>query len=119
MVPCQYEAATNTCQSCKVLARVCTFTPISQLISGFVGREVDPRNYLGDNKSKFLVHGEGKIRGLVPFDGIDMKDKFKATRIPEPNGWQTLYADIEAGEAVDDEADDDDGAADLDDDEED
>lgn len=98
--PCQYNPETDTYQSCSALGRVCTFTPITALLSGWVGRDVNPKDYISSGKEElpFPRYSGGRIRRLIPHWSMPGDVANKVMEIPEPYGWQSLYAAIDAGE---------------------
>jgi len=79
------------------LDRPCTFSPLEPLLSGWVGRKVNPRDYLyKQNKVGFPIYGGGPLRRLVPHVGFS-PDEPKVTEIAEPIGWKSLYPFLDLG----------------------
>jgi hypothetical protein len=100
--PCQHNPSTGTCPPCRALNRRCTFTPITKLLIAWVGDEnANHKDYVGDKKMHLPVYGGGPLRRLVPHLG--MPDEVVVKEIPEPFGWTSLYAHLDAGELDEDE----------------
>ena len=106
--PCDYDPATQTCAACKAMNRICTFTPMAKLLAGWVGRDVDVKDYR-DSTVAFVLfprYGGGPLRKLVSHLGM-AEDEIRVTEIKEPQGWESLYPLLESGE-------EDDGTEDVD-----
>ncbi|KAH6839498.1 hypothetical protein B0I37DRAFT_235730 [Chaetomium sp. MPI-CAGE-AT-0009] len=101
---CGYDSESGTCTTCRALKRCCTFTPLTGILTGWLGREPTP----GLQEGKHLpYYGAGPMRCLVPHLGMPLDVSWKVTEIPEPFGWDSLYCQVDAGE-LDPEADGDD-----------
>ncbi|KAK4245546.1 hypothetical protein C7999DRAFT_34109 [Corynascus novoguineensis] len=102
-IPCEYDEATESCLTCTTLDRPCTFSPLGPLISGWVGKEVDPRDYLyKGNAVMFPMYGCGPLRRLVPHLGFS-PDELKVTEIAKLIGWTSLYPFLESNEDEEEE----------------
>ncbi len=90
-VDCNYDPEIQACPTCKAMNRICTFTPVTPLLSSWVGREIDPADYINAAKMVlFPSYGAGPARNLVSHLGME-KDVHIITEIPEPPGWESLF----------------------------
>jgi len=97
---CTYDPVAKACPACKALKRQCTFTPITKLLSSWVGKEIDTAEYTATaGMVLFPPYGAGPARKLISHLAME-KGVHVVTEIPEPPGWESLFPWLDSGEGT-------------------
>jgi len=109
---CSWNATNQQCLQCAALHRSCTFTPLTALIEGWVGKSPYTEEDILriENKLMLKTPGAGPFVRWVNWKATSKEEDENDFEIPPPFGWEELLffvsQDDEEGSAEDSESND-------------